>query len=222
MGRGPVIANHLPSRIDRGDERAQVEVLIQEVRPRQKQIGVPGQGPVAPQRGLRSDLHPGPALVVDHGIRQLDRSNDRSHERSSLLGGDPIDVPGEHEEERQEQAGQEPHAPRLAAVGAARPAQHGGQHSTGENFRSHLYVVPAWWLWHEADMAVQAPRPRASMRATQGWRTLLATMCALRINGGNVYAARRSHIIPHGPGLASTSIWVHAPSSSTPPCFYFR
>ena len=72
----------------------------------------------------RADLPPGPALSVDHSIRRLDKRSDRRN----VLGGDPIDVPDEHEEERQEQDGQDPPSPRLAAVGSLRPAQHHAHH----------------------------------------------------------------------------------------------
>src|SRR5688500_13181476 len=68
---GPVVANHLRYEVTRWDDQPQVDVLVEEVRPRVQEVAVAGQGAVAAQGSLDAALDVRPALGVDQGVGGL-------------------------------------------------------------------------------------------------------------------------------------------------------
>ena len=49
---GPPVVDQLRRRVDRRDDHPEVEILVEEVRPRDERVDVAGQRPIAPQGSL--------------------------------------------------------------------------------------------------------------------------------------------------------------------------
>lgn len=109
---GPVVANHLRYEVTRWDDQPQVDVLVEEVRPRVQDVAVAGQGAVATQGSLDVALDVRPALGVDQGVGGLDAGGD--------LGGGDVD--GRRDQQQNEEDARSPfgsgygHAPRHGAL----------------------------------------------------------------------------------------------------------
>jgi hypothetical protein len=103
---GPVVADQLRYEVARRDDQAQVEVLVEDVRPGEQEVAIAGQGAVAPQGSFDTALDVRPALRVHQGVGGFDAGGD--------LGEGDIDRRAE--QQQNERGGHDPGMPRSVAL----------------------------------------------------------------------------------------------------------